>query len=303
MVPQSGKTKQVKVVTWIPKLVLGLLVIAVITTGYFTYDLYHSYNNLKFDYEDKYDKLQLLSQLNEDQKSEITTLETKIQDIEKKLESISKLEATVKNMVGIEEETTTEDKENNTQSSPNRSISSISREIGSTNQVSNNTENIINNLSSELDKSTEDLSNLIVDLEKKLEYLDAKPNLTPTIGRITSPYGWRPNPFGSGRDFHNGVDLANSVGTRVNAAGSGVVTYAGYNGGYGRVVVIKHGYGYESIYAHNYKLNVKVGDKVKKGDMIAKMGNTGKSTGPHLHFEIRYYVKTVDPLTVLNNNK
>jgi len=153
------------------------------------------------------------------------------------------------------------------------------------------------------DKSSEELNILIDDVEKRLDYLDAKPNLMPTVGRITSRYGYRKNPFGSGRDFHTGIDIANNSGTKVKAAGSGVITYAGYNSSYGRVIIISHGYGYQSVYGHNRKLLVKVGDKVEKGQIIAEMGNTGRSTGPHLHFEVRYYGNPKDPLTILNNNK
>ncbi|MTI48593.1 MAG: M23 family metallopeptidase [Firmicutes bacterium] len=153
-----------------------------------------------------------------------------------------------------------------------------------------------------LEKSQTDLNVLIEDVEQRLDYLEAKPNLEPTKGSITSPFGYRKDPFTGGTDFHSGIDIANWYGTKVKAAGSGVVTFAGYNGSYGYVIVVKHGYGYESIYAHNRKLLVKVGDRIKKGQVISEMGSTGRSTGPHLHFEVRYHGDPVNPLTVLNND-
>lgn len=115
--------------------------------------------------------------------------------------------------------------------------------------------------------------------------------LWPTIGRISSPFGKR------GREFHTGVDIAAPVGTPVKAADSGTVTFAGWNGGYGRLIIVDHGNGFTTYYAHNSKLLVGVGDKVEKGQTISLVGNSGRSTGPHLHFEIR---KNGEPLNPLN---
>lgn len=103
----------------------------------------------------------------------------------------------------------------------------------------------------------------------------------PTTGILSSSYGYRSS------GFHTGIDIANSYGTRINAADGGTVTFAGWNGGYGYCVIINHGNGIETLYAHASKLNVSVGDKVTQGDKIAEMGSTGNSTGNHLHFEVR----------------
>lgn len=109
-------------------------------------------------------------------------------------------------------------------------------------------------------------------------------------GRITSRYGQR------GRSFHYGVDIASSKGTPIVAADDGVVIHAGWSGAYGILVTIDHGNGYVTRYAHNSQALVSVGQKVKKGTQIAKMGSTGNSTGPHLHFEVLYNGKNVNPL-------
>lgn len=118
--------------------------------------------------------------------------------------------------------------------------------------------------------------------------------LWPTVGQITSPYGRR------GREFHSGIDIATSKGTSVRAANSGTVTFAGWRGGYGNLVIINHGGGIETYYAHNSSLAVKVGQQVEKGQHIACVGSTGRSTGSHLHFEIRVNDSTVNPLSYLN---
>ena len=113
---------------------------------------------------------------------------------------------------------------------------------------------------------------------------------------VTSPFGRRP------RDFHEGIDLRARTGTPVYSASSGRVLYAGTKiRGYGRMVVVKHDHGLSTIYAHNSRILVKKGQTVKQGEQIALSGNTGDSTAPHVHFEIRNGVAAVDPKAVLPN--
>jgi len=110
-------------------------------------------------------------------------------------------------------------------------------------------------------------------------------------GYISSNYGYRRN----GREFHTGVDFAISYGSRVSAADGGTVSFAGWKGAYGYLVIINHGNGLQTYYAHNSRLTVRAGQKVAKGEQIAKIGSTGRSTGPHCHFEVRVNGKHVSP--------
>ncbi|HUB89003.1 MAG TPA: M23 family metallopeptidase [Dyella sp.] len=119
------------------------------------------------------------------------------------------------------------------------------------------------------------------------------------LARITSDFGQRPNPFGSGHVFHRGIDLAAPTGTLVQAVAEGTVITAKRDRSYGEFVVIDHHNGYRSLYAHNSQLLVKAGDRVKVGQLIAKVGSTGQSTGPHLHFEIHRDGERVDPFPYL----
>ena len=119
----------------------------------------------------------------------------------------------------------------------------------------------------------------------------------PLDNKITSPYGFRIHPIYNKKVFHSGVDIRGGIGEEIKAAGSGTVEYAGNKGGYGKVVIIKHRQGYETRYAHCSRLLVKAGEKIQKGQIIAKVGNTGVSTGSHLHFEVRKFNKTVNPMT------
>ncbi len=106
-------------------------------------------------------------------------------------------------------------------------------------------------------------------------------------GRISSGYGARPSPFNQSKSYHYGVDIAGPYGSKILAVGDGVVTYAGWRGGYGWFVLINHKNGYQTAYGHNSKILVSFGQKVKKGQTIALIGNTGRTTGIHCHFEVR----------------
>lgn len=121
----------------------------------------------------------------------------------------------------------------------------------------------------------------------------------PVSGRITSYFGGRRSPGGIGSTNHKGIDIAAPKGTPVYAADGGTVTYAGWMGGYGYLVRINHGNGYETYYGHNSSLTVSVGQKVYKGQQIARVGSTGNSTGNHCHFEVRYNGVAKNPLNYL----
>jgi murein DD-endopeptidase MepM/ murein hydrolase activator NlpD len=129
--------------------------------------------------------------------------------------------------------------------------------------------------------------------------LDHTPNRWPTRGRLTSRFGYRSDPVKGYSAMHEGIDIGVRVGTTVYAAADGVVATAGWDGGYGRAIIITHGYGYTTLYGHNSMLLVKPGQHVKKGQPIARSGSSGKSTGPHVHFEIRINGRQVNPLSFL----
>nr|WP_174823485.1 M23 family metallopeptidase [Ruegeria arenilitoris] len=120
-----------------------------------------------------------------------------------------------------------------------------------------------------------------------------------SVVRFTSGFGTRRDPKTGGRRMHNGADFAGAHGTDIFATADGVVTHAGWQSGFGRLVKIKHAFGIETLYAHNTKIRVKVGQRVSRGDHIADMGSTGRSTGTHLHYEVRVNGKPVNPMTYI----
>ena len=122
------------------------------------------------------------------------------------------------------------------------------------------------------------------------------PFLRPVKGRITSRFGYRRHPILGGRRFHTGVDIAAPRGTPIRAARGGMVIFAGWLGGYGKCVIIDHGDGYTTLYAHCSSICVSRGQRVSRGQVVGRVGSTGLSTGPHVHFEVRYRGRPVNPL-------
>jgi len=151
-----------------------------------------------------------------------------------------------------------------------------------------------------LTEQAESMDKLKYDVEKQLAAEQAVPETWPIQGIITSGFGMRDNPFDhSVQEFHEGVDIDGTYGMPICAAGYGVVTMSGYHAAWGNVVLVSHGFGYVSKYAHNASLLVKKGDKVERGQIIARLGSTGRATGAHLHFGIAKNGEWIDPLTVL----
>jgi len=135
-------------------------------------------------------------------------------------------------------------------------------------------------------------------LEATLDREEVLPLGMPMQGgglAITSLFGSRPNPFGYGREVHNGIDFVDAYGSPVYATAPGLVTSADLEGGYGLVVVISHSYGYSTLYAHLSAVAVKPEIRVKRGQLIGYLGNSGRSTGPHLHYSIYQGEKAIDP--------
>jgi len=151
-----------------------------------------------------------------------------------------------------------------------------------------------------LSKQVDDRSDQLGLLETMLMSRNLEDEVSPAgrpikRGWISSYYGMRTDPFTGRREHHKGMDLAGKDGSDVIAVGAGVVTWAGDRYGYGKLVEVNHGNGYATRYGHSKELLVQVGDAVKKGQVLALMGSTGRSTGPHVHFEVLYKGKAVDP--------
>lgn len=144
-------------------------------------------------------------------------------------------------------------------------------------------------------------------VEAKERMLTSIPAIQPisnrTLDRVASGFGYRIDPIYKTPKMHTGIDFTAATGTPIYATGDGTVKESGYdNGGYGNNVVINHGYGYESLYGHMKKVKVRTGDRVKRGEVIGWIGSTGKSTGPHLHYEVIKNGEKIDPIHFFFND-
>ena len=145
-------------------------------------------------------------------------------------------------------------------------------------------------------KSFDEIIEMAKTREVRMENIPAiQPVLNKDLKRVASGYGVRIDPVYHVRKFHQGMDFTAPTGTEVFATGNAKVIFTGWKQGYGNTVILDHGFGYKTVYAHLYKSLVRKGQKVKRYDIIALVGNTGKSTGPHLHYEVRLNERAVDP--------
>lgn len=140
---------------------------------------------------------------------------------------------------------------------------------------------------------------LLVGLNSPAQVLAADMGFSPVTGQVTSDYGWRTDPITGNPRFHGGLDIGAPMGSPVFAPQAGVVIFSGAYGGYGNVVVLNHGNSLYTVYGHNSRLLVQQGDTVYRGQVISLVGSTGRSTGPHLHFEVHYKHQYLNPLAYM----
>lgn len=299
-IPESQSTvKSYRMPIWFPKFVTLSIILLVLASAV----SFSILSSLKVQYETSKNEIGKLTVINVSQKAEIEKLQKNSEEVKKQLEENSKMLEEVKRAVGI----TPASIEEGTDSSP------ISLNLGSS--VGMLTDTSASDMSAKIDSIGSDFASLsdkiasqkkeisesLGPIKSKLAYLMAKPSIMPVTASITASFGYRKNPFTSrGSEFHQGIDFAASYGSTAVATGDGIVIFSGWNAGYGKMVIVSHGYGLTTLYGHNSKLLVKQGDKVKKGQAITKVGNTGRSTGTHLHYEIKLNGKSVNPAKYFN---
>jgi hypothetical protein len=152
------------------------------------------------------------------------------------------------------------------------------------------------NLTEHAGKRADSLEALVGQLEDKSQRLVSMPSIWPSKGWLTSRFGIRVSPFTGRRQLHNGIDIAAASGTSIQAPARGRVTFAGRKGPLGNALVVDHGFGVKTVYGHTQEIFVKTGDTVERGQQIAEIGSTGRSTGPHLHYVVEVNGKPQNPL-------
>lgn len=153
----------------------------------------------------------------------------------------------------------------------------------------------LDGLPDEARRQTSTLRQLLGYYQGRETLLRSTPSVYPAHGWVTSEFGVRDDPFTAERIMHAGIDVAAREGAPVLAPADGVVTFVGNRGGYGNMVIVEHGFGYSTVYGHMQKMTVKAGERIKRGTQVGAVGNTGRSTGPHLHYEVRVNGIPVNP--------
>lgn len=231
-------------------------------------------------------ELQSLRTVNEEQARQIDDLARRAAEVEERLNELNELDAQVREMLDLppaSDPTSGSPRVSASRGGPARTVSAAAVRDSFA-----NSDAALEFMRTRL----EDLKEKVAEHQRRLAHI---PSSWPVNGRIVSNFGFRRSPFGKGTEYHEGVDIDAPYGAPVRATGDGRVIFAGWKSGYGELVVIDHGYGYQTAYGHNSKIKVRVGQAVKRGDVIAYVGSTGRSTGPHLHYEVIYQGKKKNP--------
>jgi murein DD-endopeptidase MepM/ murein hydrolase activator NlpD len=158
----------------------------------------------------------------------------------------------------------------------------------------------LSRLKADAESLEKELSQISGDIEERAVVWNSTPSIRPVLnGFVSSNYGYRVDPFTGKRVFHPAIDISTWYWDEIHAPADGIVTRTGKNKGSGLFVELSHGFGYTTIYAHLKRFNVKPGQEVKRHDVLGYVGNTGRSTGPHLHYEVRYQGKPINPATFM----
>ena len=239
-------------------------------------------------------ELDILRQNNSAQVSQIEQLAKTTTNLQTDMERLNSLDAEISRIVNNDDVTVT------SRAGLVRPSVSYNGQGGPDMQPNiNNIKDVVQDLQSAVKVREQSLAELKEELLNKKVRMAATPSIWPTSGDVTSRFGWRNSPFGGGSDYHPGIDIANDSGTRIVATADGEVVQSEWYGGYGNMVQIAHANGITTIYGHNSKNIVHAGQVVKKGQVIAYMGSTGYSTGPHVHYEVRVNGTAINPASFL----
>ncbi len=302
-VPESQSTvRTFRMPFWFPRFTFfsigALIVVSIVCMAGLAY--------LKYQQEASLEEIHRLASINGQQKGEIEKLMQSASTLQKQLEENSRMLEEVKKAVGIQTPSAAPDIQSDADTISSTGTGALTYDLLTYSKRADLTKDIraletsFTSLGSGIAAQKQQIADSVKPIRAQVTYLLARPSIYPVAAAITCSFGNRKNPFTSrGSEFHRGIDFGAPYGATVSATGDGVVLFSGWHAGYGRVVILSHGYGLTTLYAHNSKLLVKQGDKVKKGSPISKVGNTGRSTGTHLHYEVKLNGKNVNPAKYL----
>ncbi len=296
LVSSHGDSRSLSFGARTPKIVLACIGIALIS--FFLFIRSYRLNALELQ------ELRYMRDVAESQRRQIIELEEQFSDLNTRLQQAEVLGSEIRDMLDREGVVPQTFSPAAGLAAPHRPLRTASRAPGATVRDLSTTEMgrtlyVLKENAEKLEAQTEQVLETTRVLHEKATQLVAKlratPSVWPVYGRVTSTYGWRRHPLSYVREFHEGIDIAASAWTPIVATANGRVSFAGYKYGYGWTVIVTHDYGFETLYAHCVRLNARVGDEVKRGDVIAYVGQSGTATGPHLHYEVRLWGQATDP--------
>jgi murein DD-endopeptidase MepM/ murein hydrolase activator NlpD len=299
----AGATRSVRLPTWILMITATLCLSMLISGIGLVWHLISIYND--------FDNVINIKEANRRQAQEIQSLYQEVEGLSQNFEELKQRENEIKRLMGLESEEKNSDLNDANsvltegQGGPFVPETDINITIlpelnfGSDLLTINNTQDRMAYMSEDIGASIKRYQEYQEIVEQNQEYYRCIPNQLPLNGRLTSSFGVRPSPFGVKKEVHHGIDLAAVYGTPIKAAGDGVVVFAGNKPSYGQTAVVDHANGFITTYGHNSRLLVKQGESIKKGQTIALVGSTGRSTGPHLHFAVEKNGQLIDPLLIL----
>ncbi len=304
--------RQFSLPRWVFKLALLMCIAIALASGYFFVNYQRSLEDLaalRQEQELYQDKTRILRLILSSQQEEVREIARELEAVRAKAKEVDELAAQVRMLAGLPQPTVTPSGQQGSTNYTGFVLKKVAQELAAAQEIQEELER----QSIDLQKLEEALVVRVLripperrdtpeKLQQELKLLAAAPTRWPVDVKpiITSEFG--PRIFMGKKEFHTGIDIGVWYKTPVKATKAGKVVFAGWKGGYGLMVEIAHEMGYSTIYAHNSHLLVKKGQEVKEGQVIALSGDTGKTDGPHLHYEIRINGKPVDPMIFLSLN-
>jgi len=289
---KTSKTRHLRIQKKTVKISFYLFAFALLSSTFFFCD----YIQVK----KKVYELNRLRQETQNQRSQIQFFSARIEDLEKQLSKLKDFDKKIRIIANLERGQDAVPSMGMGGPSPSDIRDKLKREKDSDGLVQQ-MKGDIERLQTEAMSREESLSELERLLQVKKEMLTHTPSIWPVMGWVTSGFGFRTNPFTGLTQMHEALDISNRVGTPVLAPANGIISDVGNDNAVGKMVVIFHGFGMTSRYGHLNKVFVKIGQNVKRGDKIAEIGMSGKTTGPHLHYEVRLNGISVNPARYILN--
>lgn len=290
IVPHSEEaTYSIRIPLYLLQVAVGLLVLFVAGVSVLGFAYFRAASEAQEAYA--------LRQLNRAQQEEINALAVETQRMMEQIQAIDELVDFVRNKLDLDEEVINGVLQGSDAGEPNpvNTVSEDYRFYSSRYSTGGILERTTENIAL-LQEIVPERSEALDAFGEYIDHVQAKPSIWPTRGRLASGFGMRRIPYASsGYQFHNGVDIIGSYGSAVWAAANGEVVFTGYRGSLGNLIIIDHGYDYETYYAHLSDFAVTVGDYVKRGQTIGYMGASGRTTGVHLHYEVHVSGSPVNP--------